>query len=197
MSVWAPAYLQAFDESTVKAAFEVTGVVPFNPNFVTAEQMKPSQATSTCGEFPLPQPSPVRAITQAMHVQPPTRMDLSPSNLGANVSVTPQTPSRRRGRDDEDENIDPVLWSPSKKMRTLYAHLGKTSAGSLLLSAPKIKSYDTAILQPVIQNVPRTLPPPNWSLATPETSKELYKTRGQLEAENVELRKQLALAKAG
>jgi hypothetical protein len=31
MSVWAPAYKEAFDESTVKAAFEVTGVVPFRP----------------------------------------------------------------------------------------------------------------------------------------------------------------------
>ncbi|KAJ7429685.1 hypothetical protein FB451DRAFT_987050, partial [Mycena latifolia] len=84
--------------------------------------------------------------------------------------------------------------SPSKKMRTLYAHLGNTSTGSLLLSTPKIKSYDTTIIQPVVQNVPRVLPTPKWSLATPETSQESYKTRGQLEAEIVELRKQLGLA---
>ncbi|KAJ6619104.1 hypothetical protein B0H10DRAFT_2371271, partial [Mycena sp. CBHHK59/15] len=93
-----------------------------------------------------------------------------------------------------DENIDPELRPPSKKMRTLYAHLGTTSAGSLLLSTPKIKSYDTAILQPVIQNVPCALPTPKWSLATPETSQESYKSRGQLEAEIIELRKQLGLA---
>jgi hypothetical protein len=55
LSVWAPAYLEAFDESTVRAAFEVTGVIPFNPNFVTEAQMKPSCATSTRAEFPMPQ----------------------------------------------------------------------------------------------------------------------------------------------
>jgi hypothetical protein len=50
LTVWAPAYLEAFDESTTCTAFKVTGIVPFNPNFVTEEQMKPSQATSTCGD---------------------------------------------------------------------------------------------------------------------------------------------------
>ncbi|KAJ7195477.1 hypothetical protein GGX14DRAFT_377056 [Mycena pura] len=92
------------------------------------------------------------------------------------------------------ENIDPVLWSPSKKMRTLYAHLGSTSTGSLLLSSPKIKSYDTAILAPVIQHVPRSIETPNWTLSTPDEPEESYKSRGRLEAENAELRKQLALA---
>jgi hypothetical protein len=40
--VWAPAYLEAFDERTVQAAFKVMGIIPFNPNFVTEQQMKPS-----------------------------------------------------------------------------------------------------------------------------------------------------------
>ncbi|KAJ6470929.1 hypothetical protein C8R45DRAFT_420987 [Mycena sanguinolenta] len=113
---------------------------------------------------------------------------------GWSRSSTPQPRPRRRGRDDEDENIDPELWSPSKKMRTLYAHLGRTSTGSLLLGSPKIKSYDTAILQPVVQNVPHALETPNWSLATPGPLRAPYKTHGQLEAENNELRRQLVLA---
>ncbi|KAF7372306.1 hypothetical protein MVEN_00090800 [Mycena venus] len=68
LSVWAPAYVEAFDESTVCGAFKVTGVVPFNPNFVTEEQMKPSVATSTRAEFPMPQPSAVEAIVDVMRV---------------------------------------------------------------------------------------------------------------------------------
>jgi hypothetical protein len=47
LAVWAPAYIEAFDESTVRAAFRVMSVVPFNPDFVTEEQMKPNCATST------------------------------------------------------------------------------------------------------------------------------------------------------
>ncbi|KAJ7346192.1 hypothetical protein DFH08DRAFT_701616 [Mycena albidolilacea] len=128
-----------------------------------------------------------------MHLQPPTRFDLSPSNV-ASTSRLPQTPSRRRGRDDGDENIDPELWSPSKKMRLLYVHLGSTSAGSLLLSSPKLKSYNTSVLPPVIQHVPTAITTPEWSMCAPNTGDEPYKTRRQLEAENTALRKQLGLA---
>ncbi|KAF7372315.1 hypothetical protein MVEN_00091700 [Mycena venus] len=195
LSVWAPAYVEAFDESTVRGAFKVTGVVPFNPNFVTEEQMKPSVVTSTRAEFPMPQPSAVKAIVDAMRVHPPMQFDLSPSHL-ASGTPTPQTPTGRRPRDDDDElvNIDPALLSPSKRVQTLYAHLGCSSAASLLLSSPKIKSYNNPILAPVIQHVPRAVPTPDWSLTTPGSSKDPYKTRGQLEAEIVELQKQLALA---
>jgi hypothetical protein len=105
-------------------------------------------------------------------------------------------PSQRRGRDDDLENIDPVLLSPSKKMRTLYMHLGTTSTGSLLCS-PKIKSYDTPILPPVIQAVPSTIPMPNWSLSTPGIGSTSYKTRGQLEIEIADLQKNLVLAHQG
>ncbi|KAJ6459129.1 hypothetical protein C8R47DRAFT_994810 [Mycena vitilis] len=131
-----------------------------------------------------------------MRVQPPTRFDLSPSHLGASTSRALQTPSRRHPRDDDnDENIDPALRStPSKKMRTLYAHLGSTTAGSLLLRTPKVKSYTNPIVPPVVQHVPQSIPKPDWSLATPEAAHEPYKTRGQLEAENSALRKQLAVA---
>ncbi|KAJ6453622.1 hypothetical protein C8R47DRAFT_1083368 [Mycena vitilis] len=191
LTVWAPAYLEAFNKSTVHAAFKVTGIVPFNPNFITKEQMKPSLATSTGGEFPLPQPSPFCAITNAVCLHPATRFDLPPSNITSS-STLPQTPSRRRSW-DEIENINPVLWSPSKKMRTLYAHLGNTSTGSLLLSSPKIKSYDTSIHAPVIQHVPRAVETPNWTLSSPDTAGMAYKTRGQLEAENDELQRQLKL----
>ncbi|KAJ7301742.1 hypothetical protein DFH08DRAFT_827282 [Mycena albidolilacea] len=62
-------------------------------------------------------------------------------------------------------------------MRSLYAHLGTTSMGSLLLSSPKVKSYNTVILPPVVQAVLHSIATPNWSLFTPSTSTEPYKTR--------------------
>jgi hypothetical protein len=93
MAVWVPAYLEAFNKSTVCTAFKEMGVVPFNPNFITEAQIKPSLATSMRVEFSMPQPSPVHAIMNAMHVQPPTHFDLSPSNV-ASTSRLPQTPSR-------------------------------------------------------------------------------------------------------
>ncbi|KAJ6525391.1 hypothetical protein B0H19DRAFT_1199109 [Mycena capillaripes] len=144
----------------------------------------------------MPQPSAVKAIVDAMRVHPPTQFDLSPSHLASGTS-TPQTPTGRRPRDDDDElvNIDPALLSPSKRVQTLYVHLGRSSAAPLLLSSPKIKSYNNPILAPVIHHVPCAVPTPDWSLATPGSSKDPYKTRGQLEAEIVELQKQLALAR--
>ncbi|KAJ7765488.1 hypothetical protein DFH07DRAFT_737644 [Mycena maculata] len=101
--------------------------------------------------------------------------------------------NRRCGRDDDDKNIDPALRSPSKRMRTLYAHLGSTSAGSLLLCSPKIKSYENPILPPVIQTAPSTVAKPNWLLSTPGTGNEPWKMRNQLQEENAVLRQQLAL----
>ncbi|KAJ7209457.1 hypothetical protein C8J57DRAFT_1098537 [Mycena rebaudengoi] len=131
-----------------------------------------------------------------MRLRPPTRFELDPSNLdpGTSTSVTPQRRRRYDNDNDDYENIDPALWSPSKKMRTLYAHLGASSAGSLLLSTPKIKSYNNPILPPVVQHVPCSLAVPNWSLSSPGPSQQTYKTRNQLESEIEELQKQLRLA---
>ncbi|KAJ7165293.1 hypothetical protein C8R46DRAFT_900560 [Mycena filopes] len=92
------------------------------------------------------------------------------------------------------ENIDPALWSPSKKMRTLYANLGSTSTGSLLLSSPKIRSYDTAILALVIQHVPQLIKAPDWLLLSSDAD-EGYETRGQLKNKIAALKAQLTLAK--
>jgi len=45
--VFGAAFLQAFTPETVRAAFKARGIVPYNPNIITAEQMKPSKVTST------------------------------------------------------------------------------------------------------------------------------------------------------
>ncbi|PCH42786.1 DDE-domain-containing protein, partial [Wolfiporia cocos MD-104 SS10] len=58
--VFGRAFLDSFTVETIKAAFEATGICPFNPNDISSEQTKPSLPTSTKGSFPLAQPSPVR-----------------------------------------------------------------------------------------------------------------------------------------
>ncbi|KAF8124242.1 hypothetical protein EV363DRAFT_1299941 [Boletus edulis] len=50
----------------IKAAFKKTVVWPWNPNVVTEQMMAPSFETSLEGKLPLPQPSPVHAISLAM-----------------------------------------------------------------------------------------------------------------------------------
>ncbi|KZP22653.1 DDE-domain-containing protein, partial [Athelia psychrophila] len=57
--VFGRAFLTAFTEATVLAAFEKTGIHPFNPNIITAQQMKTSLPSSIVGALPLPMPSPV------------------------------------------------------------------------------------------------------------------------------------------
>ncbi|KIY52235.1 DDE-domain-containing protein, partial [Fistulina hepatica ATCC 64428] len=78
-SLFGSAYLRAFTPETVKAAFEKTGIYPFNPNAVTATQTKPSLPSSLKGTFPLPMPSPVRAVMAAFSAHPPTAFALDPA----------------------------------------------------------------------------------------------------------------------
>ncbi|THU97010.1 hypothetical protein K435DRAFT_819286 [Dendrothele bispora CBS 962.96] len=49
--VFGQAFLKSFDEETVKAAFRVTGVHPFDRAAIRPEQMKPAEATSVKGSF--------------------------------------------------------------------------------------------------------------------------------------------------
>ncbi len=210
------AYLQAFDEKTVKAAFSVTGVYPFNRSIITEEQMKPSVPHSIKGAFPLPQASPIRAIMAAFHSNPPTAFDLSPSNhiaapmhtnsrpVTPNASgsipmrpTTPESPTRRRipgqlGAVARDPCIDPMLYTPSKRMRSLYAGLSLTSSGSFLVSKAKITS-STPILHPVLE-APPTLPDPDWDLLNGGSIDKAWVTTKEVQKENQVLRESLVTA---
>jgi hypothetical protein len=65
--VYAVAHEKALTEQTIKSAFRSTGVVPFNPDAITEEMMAPSTSTSTNATLPLPQASPIRAVTDMLH----------------------------------------------------------------------------------------------------------------------------------
>lgn len=165
--VFGHAYLQAFTPVTVKAAFAATGVYLFNPNIISEKQMRPSLPTSTKSTFPVLQTSLIHTIIVVLGSQPPTAFELSPTTHSASVAgpshlfpVSPVTPTRRRLLNEPE--MDTVLETPSKSMRTLYEELATTLSGSLLISKARMSSA-YKITAPVLEAMPE-LPKPNWSL---------------------------------
>ena len=98
------AFLRAFSPQVIKAAFEATGIHPFNRNVIKPLQLKPSKAMSVKRSFPLPQASPVRVIMSAFRSHPPTSFNLSPTTHQTWTPV-PATPCRHAQH--VDLNIDP------------------------------------------------------------------------------------------
>ena len=64
-SLFGQAYHRAFTKDTIEAAFQVTGVHPFNHTIITEKQMKPNEAMSTKGSFAVAYTSPVCAIMKS------------------------------------------------------------------------------------------------------------------------------------
>jgi hypothetical protein len=196
--VFGAAYLRAFTPDLIKAAFKETGVYPYDPNVIKPEQMKPSETTSVKASFPLPQPSPVRAIMRTFRENPPTAFDADPEHLTAppcspvastsqrqlTPPGTPPTPTRRRR--DEFESLD---YTPSKRMRLMSANLAQTNA-SYLISRTSITSADLPF-EPVLEAAP-PLPEPGWSLVDAAT--EGHQSRGEMEARITELTQSLRQA---
>ncbi|KIJ34009.1 hypothetical protein M422DRAFT_182639, partial [Sphaerobolus stellatus SS14] len=153
--VFGAAFHRAFTPETIKTAFRVTGIHPFNPNIISESQMKPSEVTSVKGSFPLPQPSPVRRIMATYHHQ--TVTPSLPLVTHTNLS-SPQ----QGGPSELDPNIDPSLYTPSKRVRVMTATLSQSESASYLVSASPIKST-RYLPSPVLEAPPRENNP-NWDL---------------------------------
>jgi hypothetical protein len=159
-NVFSRAFARVFNPHLVKTAFRVTGIFPFDPTVISARQMKPAEATSVKGAFPMLQPSPVRAVMAAFRHQPPTAFDVDPEThapVASGSGTVPSTPTRQRVRDPE---IDPALYTPSKRMRLMTSALASTSSGSFLVSSSRITSQNS-IPAPVLERPPQ-LPEPDW-----------------------------------
>lgn len=151
--VFGKAYIRAFLPTTIKAAFEATGVHPFNANIISEEQMKPSLPTSIKGSFPLPQPSPVRRVMAVF------RDGNRPADPDSGIDGEP--PSQPTSPVQQQNRHITMDLTPRKRVQLLSASL-KESQSSYLISDPHITS-STKILSPVIEHPP-PLPEPNWSL---------------------------------
>lgn len=190
VQVFGQAYLKAFTPDTVKAAFRATEVCPFDPSFITEDQMKPSIPTSIKGSFPLPQPSPVRAVMASFRAQPPTTFDTSEdAYLVPLDNETPDTPTQKR---TIHPTMDTSLYTPTKRRRILYGALASTSSGSYLVSKRTITSDQpipplTLDKHPPLGTLDRSL------LVSPSASRSCC-TRTDITTENKRLREELRLA---
>jgi hypothetical protein len=196
-SVFGRAFLHAFLDDTVKAVFAATGVHLFNPDAISEKQLKPSLPTSTKGSFPLPQPSPVRAIMAAITAHPPTSFNLSPTHITPlagpphrGPSTLPCPPARQQL---PDLNIDPELQTPSNQIRLMYGALASTSSGSTLVSKMCMASAYT-ITTPVFEPLPE-LPQPDWSYLQNQPS-NTYQSHEALQHENAKLTESLHCSQA-
>ncbi|KAJ7935049.1 hypothetical protein B0H13DRAFT_1591243 [Mycena leptocephala] len=84
---------------------------------------------------------------------------MGPIASGSGHGSPPATPTLRRVR---DPNIDPALYTPSKRMRMMTSALAGTASGSFLVSTNPVTSQ-SSIMGPVLEHVP-VLPSPDWGL---------------------------------
>jgi len=130
--VFGAAFLIAFLSETIMAAFRVTGIYPFNPNAISPTQMKPSEVTSVKASFLLPQASPVQRIMATYNYQTIPSTPLFPATPTLNAAVTPMVHSSPF----QDPVIDPTLYTPSKRGRTMVESLSQTQILALTWSPP-------------------------------------------------------------
>jgi hypothetical protein len=184
--VFERAFLKAFTPNTVAAAFQVTGIYPFNPSVISKTQIKPNIPTPTKNSFPLVQTSPVQCVMAVFQSHPPTAFDVSPNTHAAVSGNSPETPTHRKHA--IDPNIDPSLYTPSKCMCLLTSSLAGSSASFLISKAPITSANQIA--PPVLKNLP-PLPQPDWSVLQLPLGSH---TNQQLQNENDSLRESLHLA---
>ncbi|KAF9225913.1 hypothetical protein BS17DRAFT_870757, partial [Gyrodon lividus] len=67
ISIYSKAHQKAITLEIIRTAFRVTRVWPFNPEVVTVDMMALSFETSAVAHLPLPQSSPVHAISSAIY----------------------------------------------------------------------------------------------------------------------------------
>lgn len=62
LEIYAKAHILALTPENIKAAFQKTGVWPFNPEIVTSEMLAPSKETSCESHMPVPPAEPVKIL---------------------------------------------------------------------------------------------------------------------------------------
>lgn len=132
LGLYAKAHMQTLTKDNIMSAFKAMGIVPFNPDVITATKMAPSLETSSQSGLPVYLSSPVRAVS-AMLMDYRTHQPTAESSQSS-----PPAPSTH-------------LSSPTRSAVDSLAR----SSGSFLLSSSPITSavppplYSTQIISPV------------------------------------------------
>ena len=127
----------------------------------------------------------------AIDKNPPTSFSISPTThcvASSSQNVPPETPTWRRQCPLE---IDLDLYTPTKRLQTLYSALGSNEEHRFLVSKSPLTST-MPITAPVLERHPH-IPPPDWSL-TKEPPPQIWKSHQQLEYENLNLKSNLTIA---
>lgn len=202
--VFGRAFLRAFTQENIHAAFRATGIHPFNSSVISENQMKSSEPTALHGSFPVELPSPVKAVAKAFRDSPPTRFDIEVSVESAALEGvnahdtslldeqdTPHSPSspativpQRRA---------PGSLAPAERLRLLTTNLSATKTGAYLVSKDSLnaKQPTPSILLPSMSD----LPTPDWSILKRKSSP--HATRDELVARVANLELALGVAEAG
>ena len=88
VSIYGRAHQKTLTPELIRSAFRVTGVWPFDPSRIAKKTMAPSLETSSRGCLPLPQPSPVRALSSAIRLY----QKAAPTDLPCTPGPSPQLP---------------------------------------------------------------------------------------------------------
>ncbi|KAF9778014.1 hypothetical protein BJ322DRAFT_1114551 [Thelephora terrestris] len=67
LKIYGEAHIRTLTPEIIRKVFEKTGVVPFNPDVISAEVMAPSKETSLEGPLPLAPSTPVRTAAASLH----------------------------------------------------------------------------------------------------------------------------------
>jgi hypothetical protein len=159
LSVYARAHMRAFTQANILAAFAKTGIVPFNPDVVTAAMMAPSLETSTSSHLPLALASPVQEIVdlishhQACKHKRAEEEDNSACKCGARPdnlrSPQPRTPSQG------PSSPQLVIHSPYTPVQRALNGLASTSASFLVSESPisstsRLPAFMALIISPTL-----------------------------------------------
>lgn len=143
VGVFSQAFLEAFTKETVLAAFEKTGIWPFNADIISLSQMQPSLTTSTQGGFAIPQISPVREVIKWLDRNPEDESGASRSAASPSLFPRPYE--------------DPC--TPQRRQPSLLPEAGSSQIQSLYRS----QQLSRVINSPTIEHLP-PLELPDWSL---------------------------------
>ena len=145
--VFGNAFHKAFTAPTILAAFEKTGIHPYNSNVITPRMMKESEPSSSIGSLPIPMSSPVRAIMAAFNAHSYTATDLDPDNfrtppqLSVTEPTTPTTPSSIPEPIASSSALPefPSYYTPSSRMRVMTSALASTASESFLVKLVAVR----------------------------------------------------------
>jgi hypothetical protein len=143
LAIYGYAHNRALTTELVKAAFEKTGVHPFNPDVVTKDVMAPSQETSCRGHLPLIQTTPVRLVSQLICratevLSSPARTESGLNQESLMTQPLPSTPSHAE------------QFLRHESAQTTVNRLATTSAAFLFTLSPVCSTSQVPMYMPQI-----------------------------------------------